>query len=171
MFAAFAALGSYKRTTGEVANPPARAGTTGIELTARRTLVVAVHPKCACTKATLYELERIRAAAPAFELVFLVFAPPGNSADWDRTVKNLKLPGRVIADPGGRMAHQLGCQTSGSVVLYDASGTPLFWGGITATRGHAGANAGAEALLAHLRSQPESTSSHPVFGCSLQDTE
>ena len=78
------------------------------------------------------------------------------------------LPGvAVISDPGGGLIKAAGTFTSGQTLLYASSGELLFKGGITASRGHEGDNAGRSALLAIIeKNQPDQKETF-VFGCSI----
>jgi hypothetical protein len=73
-------------------------------------------------------------------------------------------------DQGGREAGLFGAATSGQTDLYDAHGTLKFSGGITAARGHAGDNAGRDALAAWISTGTAHRPGAPVFGCALADT-
>jgi hypothetical protein len=64
-------------------------------------------------------------------------------------------------------AGRFGAETSGHTLLYGADGRLLFSGGITASRGHAGENAGESAIIALVNHQTPLRSQTLVFGCSL----
>jgi hypothetical protein len=74
----------------------------------------------------------------------------------------------VLTDEKGTEAAKFGAKTSGHTLVFDREGTLLFSGGITGSRGHAGANAGESAVLAALRGETMAQSRTLVFGCSLQ---
>jgi hypothetical protein len=148
--------------------------TTRVMRSGNATLIVAVHPRCSCTQATLGELEVLLAQCPGLVQANLLMYRPANSAnvwsDTDLTTKALKIPGvRVVDDVGGVEAARFGALTSGQVLLYSAAGTLLFEGGITASRAHYGDNNGRDAIVALLRHEPAGISSTPVFGCSLKE--
>lgn len=94
--------------------------------------------------------------------------------EWTRTDlwKNAAaIPGVTVhADRDGREARLFGAESSGQVVLYNSQGKLLFAGGITASRGHAGDNAGEDAIVTMLTGKSSTTQSTPVFGCGLFDT-
>jgi len=73
----------------------------------------------------------------------------------------------VQEDDNGDEARRFGAATSGYVVLYDMRGQLLFKGGITAGRGHAGDNAGADAIKSLLRGRSVDMNRAPAYGCSL----
>lgn len=139
----------------------------------RATLVMIVHPRCPCTRASIRELARLMpklggAVAPAF-----VVAVPGTGEMDAQTSLAWQLasevPGaQLLADPGGQEARRFGALTSGHVLVYDAQGALRFSGGITPGRGHEGPSAGADALARSLEPRGD-TLSAKVFGCELFD--
>lgn len=138
------------------------------------TLVLAVHPRCACTRATLGELQIILARAKAHVVAdVLMYRPAISAREWsDSDVASLarEISGvTVIEDPGGAKAARFGALTSGQVLLYSEAGKLLFEGGITASRGHSGDNNGRDAVIALLDNGSAGISSTPVFGCALSE--
>lgn len=145
------------------------------------TLVVALHPRCTCSRATLANLKRLLGDDPSCSIVALVYRPQSQPAAWaDEARQQLQqsLPGaRTVDDPDGALAAQLGARTSGHVVLYSPGGRLLFSGGVTASRGHEGdndalqtlgtlvANAAAASPYAAGASAPPTVTT--VFGCPL----
>jgi hypothetical protein len=107
----------------------------------------------------------------------LFIKPPGAGSDWDDTELRRSaaaIPGvTVITDTDGTEAARFGATTSGHTFLFDRTGALLFSGGITASRGHAGRNAGESAIIAAVNGRPRDRARTPVFGCSLiaQSTE
>lgn len=140
----------------------------------RAVLVMFIHPRCPCTRASLRELEVLLARVGTPVDARAVFALPADAPpewrDTDLWRRVREVAGvTVVADPGGREARRFGARTSGAVHLYDAEGALLFAGGITSGRGHEGDNAGRDAVVAHLRGGAGATRSSPVFGCALLD--
>jgi hypothetical protein len=138
----------------------------------RPTLVMFVHPRCACSRASLSELAVLAANCPNAISSDVVFAdPPGlvqrlQATDLWQSAQ--EIPDcTLIRDHDGAMARTLGAQTSGQVFLYDADGLLRFSGGITDSRGHAGSNAGRLAIEAIIRNETPATHLTPVFGCRL----
>lgn len=136
------------------------------------TLLMLAHPHCPCTRASIAELAQIMAHGFGRVNAYVLFVkPPGAGADWDDT--NLRrsaaaIPGvTVLTDDNGIEAARFGAQTSGHTLVFDREGTLLFSGGITASRGHIGSNAGESAVLAILNQQTADRQRTPVFGCSL----
>jgi hypothetical protein len=137
----------------------------------RPTLVMFVHPKCPCTRATVRELERLLAqTAGTLDAVVAFVQPPGTSDGWVQTDTwnaAAAIPGvRVALDQGGAEARRFGANTSGQVLLYDGSGRLSFQGGITAARGHEGDNPGRAAIIALAKGQ-SAPRYQPTFGCPL----
>lgn len=136
------------------------------------TLIMFAHPRCPCTRASLEELNRLLGRSEgkvAAQVVF--FRPAAFSSDWVRNglwKSAAAMPGvTVVEDIDGAQARLFGAKTSGYVVLYDAAGKLLFEGGITSGRGHAGDNAGEEAVASLLKGHAVALAQTPVYGCSL----
>ncbi len=182
----------YQSRPGTPAHPPAiwPASSTLVHDPRRATLLLLAHPHCPCTRATLSELERLMGAAGDHvrcEVVFVI--PPGRDSTWaltDQWRSASHIPGvRVVNDPDGREARRFGASTSGQALLYGADGRLEFSGGITPGRGHAGDNAGRDAILLAVLGDPGGATvpasaptplfgksalgltSTPVFGCPL----
>lgn len=172
-------LWKYSTTAGHPAQPPAdwpRAAS--VERTAgRATLVMFAHPQCGCSRASLGELaiimahERGQVSASVF-----FYRPSAERPEWAKTdlwTTATAIPGvHVLEDPSGSVARSFGVFTSGQTLLYDSAGRLQFKGGITASRGHSGDNAGRSVITALLQGDalpakafPVTT---PVFGCSLR---
>ena len=101
----------------------------------------------------------------------VVFArPAGVRAGWERGPLFAEASGlrgvTVRVDAEEAEARLFGAATSGQVLLYAADGTLRYAGGLTRSRGHVGANAGADAALAAL-TQDRAMPGHETFGCPL----
>jgi hypothetical protein len=136
-------------------------------------LVLALHPRCPCSRASVSELEKILAQSPQDVRVHvLVFRPSDGGTEWEDTglVSSVKkLPGVLLhADDGAAIAERFGARTSGEVVLYGPSGELLFRGGLTAARGHMGDAPSQDTVRDLLHSKSSDLSSAPVYGCPLQ---
>ena len=135
------------------------------------TLVMLAHPRCPCTGASMSELAEVLAHARGKVTAYVLFLKPSAARDWEET--NLQrtaaaIPGvTVLPDPDGTEAKLFGVETSGHTVLFDATGRLIFNGGITASRGHSGDNAGESAIVSLLSGQEPERSETLVFGCSL----
>jgi hypothetical protein len=101
----------------------------------------------------------------------LFFKPRAFSNEWARAESwqsATAIPNVAVSeDADGEQARLFGAQTSGYVLLYDPRGHLLFSGGITASRGHAGDNAGESAILSILDGQHGPVTETRVYGCSL----
>ncbi|MBI3450406.1 MAG: RedB protein [Acidobacteria bacterium] len=137
------------------------------------TLVMFVHPKCPCTRASLSELNIImNSAHPPVAATVVFLRPEGVDDGWERTDTwefTGTIPGAArYIDADGVEAARFGAETSGQVVLYDSKGDLAFTGGITDSRGHAGNNVGRQTVLALLDGRTSGEQRHAVFGCSLR---
>ena len=101
----------------------------------------------------------------------LFYTPKENQADWENTDlrrSEAKIPGvTTLSDIDGAEAQRFGAETSGHTFLFDRDGALLFNGGITASRGHAGANVGENAVISLITEQQFKQTQTLVFGCSF----
>jgi hypothetical protein len=170
----FAVLHRYESTPGAQASIPPdwpADAPFGLE-SGRLTLVVAVHPRCVCSRATAEELERLLASRPGRARVNLLIFKPGDACEnWTRTplVSRLSaLPDTSCwLDPDGKLAVRFGAVVSGQILAFDSGGKLLYSGGITPLRGKAGPNAGYDSLAALLDAKPANSQAAPAYGCSL----
>jgi hypothetical protein len=170
------AFWNYGGTAGSAGATPQR-WPTGISLSldaAHDTLLMFAHPQCACTRASLEELNQLMAQCEGKVTAHVLFFKPDKFSEaW--THSGLResasaIPGTIIHDdPNGVIAARFGAETSGYVVLYSPQGQLLFEGGITGSRGHAGDNAGQSTLISLLNGRASQVRQTPVFGCSLLD--
>jgi hypothetical protein len=138
----------------------------------RYLLLLAVHPRCPCTRATLGELEVIMSHSSGRIVSRVLFVQPAGAGDsWARSGlwrQAASIPGvEPVLDPRGREALRFGALTSGHTVVYAPDGRLLFHGGITGARGHFGSNTGADAVLATVEGERTPVGATPVFGCPL----
>ncbi len=137
-------------------------------------LVIAVHPKCSCTRASVSELNKLMLAwggrVRAIALVTKPFELPDLWSETDVTARLRAIPNlEVVRDLGGAKASAFGAQSSGQTLLYDAAGRLVFAGGITAFRGHEGPSIGGDALKQLVAGGAAARTRTKVFGCSLKD--
>jgi len=172
--AGFCALQRYSVTDGQARTP---GDTTGVFFAAHRQpgralLVMAVHPLCPCTRASLDELGDLLARSRgACDALLLQYHPLDGTPDWPVDSSPRKLGGvevQVLLDRGGKTAAELGAETSGHVVFVDAKGVVRFHGGLTIARGHHGRAAAQDAILELLGGGHPAIVSAPVFGCALE---
>lgn len=177
---AMAFIARYSHQPGTAGTPPEQWPVTSAISPAQNipTLVMFVHPRCPCSRASLGELAVLLAQSPRrINVHILILKPAEVDAQWSQS--DIRRQAELISgvmlhtDEAGAEALRFHSQTSGDTVLYDAEGKLLFHGGITAERGHAGDNAGRSTILALLKNEkvaPEKTPSTPVFGCALFPT-
>jgi hypothetical protein len=175
-----ARLWRFDGTAGAAARPPLEMPPAALVpgKTALPKLVLLIHPKCPCSRATIGELARLMAQCNGKLLVTVLMLRPENAvAGWEKTDlwrDAAAIPGvKVVADEGGEQARRFGAVTSGQALLYGADGRLLFSGGITESRGHSGDNAGRDVILGLVlgsqRPDATRTLSTPVYGCPLFD--
>src|ERR1035438_5349446 len=168
------ALLQYSNTPGRLAAPPPdwpqSAGFRRVP--GESTLVVFAHPQCPCSRATIGELALIVARCRIKVNTYVLFyAPRSMGEGWARSDlwnAATAIPGvHVIEDRDGWEVRRFGPSTSGQTLLYDSDGHLVFNGGITAARGHFGANDGMDAVVSILEHRTAEHHTAPVFGCSL----
>jgi hypothetical protein len=167
-------LWAYADTPGPPATAKAMwpAGASFTRDTRGPVLVLFLHPQCPCSRATIGELARLLAGAPAPAAIYaLVYRPADAEAGWERTDlwdSAAAMQGvHVMTDVGGAQARVFGAHVSGQTLLYSVTGSLLFSGGITGARGHEGDNPGRTALTSILAGETPGASRTPVFGCYL----
>lgn len=142
------------------------------------TLVVALHPRCSCSQATLTELEQAaNDFATPFNVMLLIYQPHGGGYQWNqvniyRDVQKI-FKADVVLDDDGRMAEHFGALTSGEVLYYSAEDSHagrhlLFAGGVTGWRGMTGGNRGMDLLKAAINTvHTVRATGAPVYGCAI----
>ncbi len=168
------ALVRYQGLPGAFAPAPARwpAASALSAPSGRGVLVVFLHPRCACSRATVDSLAWLLSRGAGRFTAYAVFYDPpefaGGLASSGLWRAAAAIPGvTVVADPGGRESLRFGAETSGQALLFGAEGRLLYRGGVTGARGHFGDNAGRDAVLALSAGRP-GLASASVFGCSLR---
>lgn len=169
-------MGRYANQPGLTGLPPAQwPSASRIALdTQHPTLIMFAHPHCSCTQASISELEQVVSDCQGMVNAQVWFVKPaGTAANWTDTDlwrSAAAIPGVTVhVDADGAEARHFQSETSGQTVLYAPSGKLLFHGGITVERGHAGDNAGVDAIESRLKHQDATSivASTPVFGCEL----
>ena len=167
------ALGAYAASPGEADVVPSRwpiASALCLDRT-RATLVAFVHPECACSRASLDELQRvIERARGRVAPIVLVADVGGTDAAGSELAERARRIAPVAIDDG-REAALFGARTSGHVVLYGPDGRLRFHGGVTIARGHVGESAATRALATAIDGVVPAPISAEVFGCGLGDEE
>lgn len=103
----------------------------------------------------------------------LFVKPSGSTENWEKTdlwQSAASIPGVSVVVDDGAEAFRFHAMTSGQTALYDAEGQLLFSGGITASRGHSGDNAGRSAIVSLLNTGDAEQTVTSVFGCPLYST-
>ena len=167
-------LWTYQITPGRAANPPRIWPTSSqIVLDAQLpTMVLAIHPRCPCSRATIGELAQLMARTRGRVNAQVLFVrPAGSRPDWEKTDlwnSVASIPGvNLSVDYEGHEALRFGSRTSGQVLLYNPEGRLIFNGGITGSRGHSGDNDGRDAVVSLLTVGAAKRTETPVFGCPL----
>jgi hypothetical protein len=175
----FRILWSYSATPGiePSAGAPAAWPADGPLARARTgfTFVMAVHPKCPCSRASLGELGQLLArSGEGISGYALMLCPPGTPDAFARTdlwEAAARLPRvQVVLDRDGREAERFGARTSGHLVLFDPTGARRFAGGVTGARGHLGDNLGRSSVERIVAGRPAGDR-QPTFGCALFDPD
>jgi len=176
--AGFALILNYQNTSGRTGTAPEYWPATAQFLpdSKRDTLVMFAHPLCPCTRASIEELNRLLARHRGQVTPHVIFMQPEsftpNQVQGGLWHSAAAIPEVAVhTDTNGVQAKLFGAETSGYVLLYDAQGRLLFRGGITGSRGHAGDNAGEDAIGTLLAGQAAQTQQTPVYGCSLLSPE
>jgi len=186
--AGFGVLSAHAGTPGAVGRPqdgdsPAGAAVLPGPSAAPGDLVVvlALHPRCPCTRSSLLAarrtVETARRAGVGVSLRVLARRPAGGG-DWEGRgpdiLADLPTEIAVIDDPGGAIASRLGALTSGHVCAFEATDDgvrPIYHGGVTPGRGHEPAAGHCPPLLEVLLDPPAEVRRTPVFGCPLTRVE
>jgi hypothetical protein len=138
-------------------------------------VIMFVHPRCACSRASLGNLSTIMAQTGGKLAGYVVAYEPAANAGRQWTASDLVTTAagihgiRVVMDPAGAIAHRFGASTSGQTMVYSPTGLILFTGGITAARGEYGDNNGMSAVISWVNQGRADEDTAPVFGCSIRD--
>ena len=135
------------------------------------TVVISLHAKCPCSRATVSELAKLIAKFPQRLSVIVLRVGSDDGVLSLDAIQHLPQVS-IISDESGTITDQFGAKTSGQLFAFDRAGHLKFSGGITASRGHEGDNAGSDAIAAILESSNNTSSvqSASVFGCPLTDS-
>jgi hypothetical protein len=169
---------SYSSTPGMAAAAPAQwPGSTLVTPRAgQSTLVMFIHPQCSCTRASLAELKEILdKSGTAVSAWVVVLKPIGVDDEWARSstwkaARDMRGV-TVVIDDKGVEADRFGASTSGDTFLYSPAGELQFSGGITAARGHVGANSGERRVVSFIATGKADADGHEVYGCGLHDPD
>lgn len=170
---------TYENKPGDPASAPAIAiSTDGVEpaKSSKATfhIIMFVHPKCPCTRASMAELRNLMEKFPDLKATVFFYRPASEKTGWEKTeiwkmassVKNIDPQ----IDVDGQKAKSYRAVTSGQVLLYDTSERLVFSGGITGARGHVGENVGEDMVAGVLAKRSSAIGKNfraPVFGCRI----
>lgn len=166
-----------KPALGKKSPPQTFPAESSISLDSRQpALLFFAHPQCPCTRAGINELARLMAVIQGRVSARVIFFKPAdaerNWAETDTWKSAAAIPGvQVSVDEDGREALRFNAETSGTTLLYDANGQLRFHGGITASRGHEGDNAGRSAIAEIVTRDLGIKVETSAFGCSLFDNK
>lgn len=177
MIAGFFKLVTYSGTAGKMDPAPTLwPADSRVQLDLKLpTLVMFVHPHCACSKASLYELDSMLTKVHGKVKPTVVFYGPEVFGDAWVTQSDLwrqaqQMPGvDLVLDNEGVETRLFKSATSGHVLMYHPTGRLLFSGGITSARGHSGDNLGKSAITSLIFNEPVNQENTPVFGCPILD--
>lgn len=177
--AGFGYLFRYQANPGRGAEAPARWPTTSklVLEPDGLTLVLFVHPRCPCTRASLLEFHRV--LTDGHERIsgrVVISVPETADRQWPETdlldyaTEQLKVP--VLIDIDLIETRRFGIHTSGDALLYDYRGQLLFSGGLTPSRGHQGDSRGRALVLGveqESMQQQDTLGTSAVYGCPLEN--
>lgn len=144
------------------------------DLAGQTSLFIFYHPHCPCTMSTARMFSRIEnSIATNPKVVAVAYCPKDESTTWiDSRITEVfrKLSATVIADRGAVVAQKFGVETSGHVLVYQASGRLVFDGGITPGRGHEGDCPASRNLIQKVSAHSGQLDQWPVYGCPIVDS-
>ena len=138
----------------------------------RHTLLLFLHARCTCSRASVHELAQIVGQGrQRLNVHVILYRPPvGTAGEEELWAQARAIPGVTVHwDEGGTEARRFGSFTSGDALLWSPRGELLYRGGITASRGHIGDSPGRRAILSLLQTGTAATARAPVFGCPITD--
>jgi hypothetical protein len=165
----------YERAATQSGSPPVQWPVSGAPQRnpTRPTLLIFIHPKCPCTRATLRELDRLLAHHQKNELTVLAIflSSEGHPSGWEKTdlwTYACGIPGvQALADARDSWRKMFHAKSSGECLLYSPSGELRFHGGITSGRGHEGYSGSQTSLSRAIAHESTSLQRTAVFGCAL----
>lgn len=132
-------------------------------------LLMFVHPKCPCSRASLEELQVLMTHCKGrlkAEVEFADFKGVETQTDLWKTASEIDGV-RCEIDHSNLLATRLHAGTSGQVFVYDSHGKLRFSGGLTQSRGHVGDSTGLMSIENIVDGTGPVISESPVYGCSL----
>ena len=177
IFVGLSILFRYQTTAAPKAKAPHKWPQTS-ELAANPTgytLVMALHPRCPCSRASIGELQNIMAYFPETLSTYLLFYKPQSfPEDWEKDAlwhQAANIPGVTrIIDSNRHEGQIFNAITSGQSALYSPEGLLLFSGGITAGRGHYGDNPGKTTVINAIRTSNTTFKETLTYGCPIVES-
>jgi hypothetical protein len=131
-----------------------------------------IHPRCACSRASLAELGKLLQelhGSVSARIVVRSDVPVGAKPEaTDITRSALAISdATVLWDHSAMEAVRFGAASSGHTVVYGRDGRLLFSGGLTNSRGHEGASLGKAHLLSALHAPGIGARAAAVYGCKI----
>ena len=135
-------------------------------------LMIFLHPKCACSIASIAELSKIQNRCTELIPVKAVFyCPKGEHQSWvsgELWEAAEAIDGcDCLVDLGAMEFKRFGVETSGHALLFDEQDRRIYSGGVTSSRGHVGDNLGASTLVKLIQGSEVLVDELPVFGCQI----
>lgn len=135
-------------------------------------LLIFLHPKCACSVASLMELAKFQDRTQQIvPIQAIFFCPDEEDESWVNeklwTIAESIEGCERFVDFGAIEAQRFGIETSGHVLLFNGLGLRMFSGGVTSSRGHVGDNLGVRTLTSLIDGEAVVTTELPVFGCKI----
>jgi hypothetical protein len=137
----------------------------------RPTLLVFLHPKCSCSKATVVELEKLLPTLEGVDVKVVMNVPAGRDLSWSSgDLKDQVSPLKyvtIVNDMGGAEALRFHASTSGHAMLIDAQKNLIYSGGLTPGRGHVGETQGHTVIRKWARTKNQTSTIEKIFGCDI----
>jgi len=133
-------------------------------------LVIAVHPDCPSSRATMREAVRICDRVPGeVKVTALVFGEDEKEILQNPMFAGLaKVKSRILSDTTGDVARRLGLTNSAQALLFSPNGNLLYNGSITASVERP-TNLGEETVVEILNGSTVTSIVSPPHGCSLAE--
>jgi hypothetical protein len=143
--------------------------------TTTNTLVMVLHPRCPCSRASLQQVATMRNSRNPLKVVFLFYTPSGFSKGWEKTDiwrQASEIPdAELISDVDGRETQKFGGVTSGQTYIFDRQGLLRYSGGLTEGRGHPGECQNLETAVKALNDSNSPATFGAVYGCPIVDSK
>lgn len=173
VFLGLSRLNDFSQTPGKSSEVPFKfpSHSTLASRSKKPLLLVFIHPKCVCSRATVSELEKLIPHLSNIEVKVIFNQFSGRDIAWtknDLWVRAEKIKGiEMILDERSRETQMFKVETSGHTFLFDEKGELVFSGGITPARGHEGESNGQMMIKKWIKTRANMSTFEKVFGCEL----